>query len=84
MMIDSEIMKLKHEPKESAVHKFRRLFKPVVDAKTEPCIEVAAFCPHGAISVHDKKLKIDYNLCDGCLLCLRECHTGAIKETREE
>jgi len=81
MKSDSEI---KFEKKEKAPHKFRRIFKPVVDSKMEPCPEVVAFCPHGAISLLDKKMKIDYNLCDGCLICVRECHTGAIKESKEE
>ncbi|MBI5061794.1 MAG: 4Fe-4S binding protein [Candidatus Aenigmarchaeota archaeon] len=83
MKNDSEIMRLKQEEPQKAVHKFRRIFKPIVDAKAEQCPEVVAFCPHGAISM-DGKLKIDYNLCDGCLICLRECHTGAIKEVKEE
>ena len=76
-------MKMKHEERTGVVHKFRRKFRPVVDGKAEQCLEVVALCPHGAIS-SDGKLKIDYNLCDGCLICLRECHTGAIKEAREE
>ena len=68
---------------EKLLHKFRRVFKPVVDAKVEACAEAVKFCPHGAITLADNKLKIDYNLCDGCLICVRECHTGAIKEVRE-
>lgn len=83
MKSDSEI-KSKQEVKEKMPHKFRRVFKPVVDNKAEQCLEVVAFCPHAAISVVDKKLKIDYSLCDGCLICVRECHTAAIKEVKEE
>ena len=44
----------------------------------------AAALATGKITLLDKRMKIDYNLCDGCLVCVRECHTGAIKEMKEE
>ena len=42
------------------------------------------YCPHNAITKNDKgRPVIDYNLCTGCMICLRECPTGAIFEERE-
>jgi len=64
---------------------FWRSVRPVVDTKIESDQSCAQFCPHNAImwNPSDKKIKIDYEKCDGCLICLRECHSGAIKEERE-
>ena len=88
MKTEKEI-KYKLEPKPGQKAEFFRVHKPVVDqkvVKTQPIeelVRVARVCPHGAIEGGDKVLKIDYDKCDGCLICLRECHFGAIKEERE-
>jgi Pyruvate/2-oxoacid:ferredoxin oxidoreductase delta subunit len=88
MKSENEI-KYKLEPKPAHKSEFFRVHKPEVDqkvVKTQPIeelVRVAMVCPHGAIEAGDKLLKIDYGLCDGCLICLRECHFGAIKEERE-
>ena len=82
-------IKYKLEPKQIAPPVFFRVHKPVVDqkvVKTQPIedlVRVSRVCPHGAIEAEEKSLKIDYDKCDGCLVCLRECHFGAIKEEKE-
>jgi len=70
------------ETKEVQPVKFWRIFRPVVVAKSEDK-EPIWFCPHNAISAGPNKLVIDYSKCDGCLICVRECHSGCIKEERE-
>ncbi|GEM_PF-2404676 len=88
MKNENEI-KYKLEPKPQKSIGFFRVHRPVVDqkvVKTQPAedlVKVSRVCPHGAIEGGDKLLKIDYEKCDGCLICLRECHFGAIKEERE-
>lgn len=88
MKTEKEI-KYKLGPKPEQKTEFFRVHMPVVDqkvVKTQPIeelVRVANVCPHGAIEAGDKLLKIDYGKCDGCLICLRECHFGAIKEERE-
>ena len=66
--------------------KFWRNLRPIVDTKIEANRQCAVFCPRNAIiwMEAEKKLKINYDFCDGCLICLRECHSGAIKEEREK
>ena len=64
--------------------KIQRPFKPIVDQKKCTLCKLCVFyCPRSAVSLDQKKIKIDYNECDGCLICLRECEPGAIKEERE-
>ncbi|MBI2583277.1 MAG: 4Fe-4S binding protein [Candidatus Aenigmarchaeota archaeon] len=70
------------QPAEMPEIKFWRTFRPVAMEKSEDK-EPVWFCPHNAISQGEKKLVIDYSKCDGCLICVRECHSGAIKEERE-
>ena len=85
MKAESEIKpKLEARPKQEL--KFWRVVRPVVDPKIPAEKECALVCPHNAIDWNeaDKKIKIDYSKCDGCLICLRECHSGAIKEEREK
>ena len=88
MKSESDI-KFKFEPRPLQEIKFWRPHKPVVDlrlTKDQPLdelVRVAKVCPHGAIEASEKTLKINYNICDGCLICLRECHFGAIKEEKE-
>lgn len=88
MKSESDI-KFKLEPRPLQKPEFFRTHRPVVDQKivkaqpAEDLIRVAKVCPHGAIEGGEALLKIDYTKCDGCLICLRECHFGAIKEERE-
>ena len=62
-----------------------RIFKPKIDLKK--CgkhMACVIFCPHNCISVDKKGYPvIDYNICTGCLICLRECPSIAISEERE-
>ncbi|MCX6815552.1 MAG: 4Fe-4S binding protein [Candidatus Aenigmarchaeota archaeon] len=62
-----------------------RISKPKINLQTcQNNYNCIIFCPHNAISKNDKgRPVIDYNLCTGCLICLRECPTGAIFEERE-
>ena len=62
-----------------------RVVKPHIDlkkcGKNYHCV---VFCPTGAIKIDAKGFPtIDYNLCNGCLICLRECPTFAISEEHE-
>jgi len=83
MKSESEI-KPKLEAKKAEAAGFWRAVRPVVDPKIPADRSCAMFCPHGAIAwTPDQKIKIDYSRCDGCLICLRECHSGAIKEVRD-
>ena len=60
-----------------------KAFRPVLDAKKcEPACISVKLCPRKAIIIVNDKPKIDYNLCDGCLVCLRECTHGAILEEK--
>lgn len=82
-MIKSEIeIKQSIEMQEKLAVRFWRAFRPVVVAKSDDK-EPIWFCPQNAISIGQNKLVIDYNKCDGCLICVRECHSGCIKEERE-
>jgi len=82
MKAESEI-KSKIEQKDEQKEIRWKAFTPVLDPKKcEPnCISIA-LCPRQAISVLNNKPKIDYDLCDGCLICLRECPHGAITEEK--
>ena len=62
-----------------------RLFTPRIDAKKalDPYTGAAA-CPDGAIDVKDGKMKINYDACTGCLLCLRETPFRAISDEKVE
>lgn len=61
-----------------------RVIRPKIDlrvcGKNYHCV---VFCPRNAISVGQKGWPVvNYGLCDGCLICLRECPTSAITEER--
>jgi 2-oxoacid:acceptor oxidoreductase delta subunit (pyruvate/2-ketoisovalerate family) len=44
----------------------------------------AAYCPRNAISIDSRGFPaVNYDLCDGCLICLRECPAVAITEEKE-
>jgi len=61
-----------------------RNFKPVVTEKCIGCGTCVLFCPEGCIKIVDKKAKIDYDYCKGCMICLVECPVKAIIKEREE
>lgn len=83
MKTEKEI-RYKLDYKELKEKKLFRVFKPIVEQKKcTLCRRCVVFCPHSAISIIDKRVRFDYSLCDGCLICLRECEPGAIKEERE-
>jgi 2-oxoacid:acceptor oxidoreductase delta subunit (pyruvate/2-ketoisovalerate family) len=62
-----------------------RVLKPKIDLKKcEKNYNCIVSCPHNAITRRgDGYPVIDYNLCTGCLICLRECPTFAITEEHE-
>ncbi len=62
-----------------------RVLRPKIDLKVcrnnYNCI---VFCPHDAIHRNETgRPVINYDMCTGCLICLRECPTNAISEDRE-
>ncbi|MBI2075813.1 MAG: 4Fe-4S binding protein [Candidatus Aenigmarchaeota archaeon] len=61
-----------------------RVFRPRLELKkckkTYGCY---AACPENAIVIEKGFPKINYDVCTGCLICLRECPCGAITEERE-
>lgn len=61
-----------------------RVFRPKIDLKK--CVKTYrcyAVCPENAIVMENGFPKINYDVCTGCLICLRECPCGAITEERE-
>ncbi len=40
---------------------------------------VVDICPIGAASVKDKKIQIDYSICNGCGKCIEKCHFSALE-----
>jgi 2-oxoacid:acceptor oxidoreductase delta subunit (pyruvate/2-ketoisovalerate family) len=80
MKLESEIKQTEKQVEKDIRWK---AFIPVLDPKkcdpTCPCI---VYCPRQAIVIANNKPKIDYSLCDGCLICLRECPHGAITEEK--
>ncbi|HLC76782.1 MAG TPA: 4Fe-4S binding protein [archaeon] len=62
-----------------------RVLKPKIDLKKcQKNFNCVVFCPTNAISVGKNGFPvIDYDLCNGCLICLRECPAFAISEEHE-
>lgn len=62
-----------------------RLQKPRIDLKLcQKNYNCVIFCPHNAIAKNASgQPVIDYEICTGCLICLRECPAMAISEERE-
>ena len=66
--------------------------KSAVSRNVKPKISMAicqknfhcvVFCPKNAVTVNAKgEPNINYDLCDGCLICLRECPAYAITEEK--
>lgn len=61
-----------------------RTFKPRIDLKVcQKNYDCVIFCPRNAISINPQGWPVvNYDTCDGCLICLRVCPTAAIKEER--
>jgi len=80
-----EKIKEKKEIIETKPEKIKRMFIPkIMLNKCTKCNACWVFCPHRAISLNEKgEPVIDYDLCRGCLICLRECPESAIEEERE-
>ena len=74
------------QPHQQELPQRLRVLKPKIDLKKcEKNYNCLVFCPHNAISVNKVGFPaIDYNLCTGCLICLRECPTFAITEEHEK
>ena len=62
-----------------------RVLKPRIDLKKcQKNYNCVVFCPYNAISINKNGYPvIDYDLCTGCLICLRECPAFAITEEHE-
>ena len=62
-----------------------RVLKPKIDLKKcEKNYNCLVFCPHNAIGMNKEGFPaINYDMCNGCLICLRECPTFAIGEEHE-
>ncbi len=83
MKLESEI-KAKTEQNPEGKDVRWKVFRPVLDAKKcDPTCVSIALCPRAAIEVVNAKPKINYDICDGCLICLRECTHSAITETKD-
>ncbi len=74
------------QPQQQEMPARLRVLKPRIDLKKcEKNYNCLVFCPHNAISVNKTGFPaIDYSLCTGCLICLRECPTFAITEEHEK
>jgi 2-oxoacid:acceptor oxidoreductase delta subunit (pyruvate/2-ketoisovalerate family) len=62
-----------------------RTYRPQIDIKKcQKTYNCFLFCPRNAIMINAEGMPvINYTLCDGCLICLRECPAVAIVEERE-
>jgi len=64
-----------------------RTERPIIDAsRCNHCWWICStFCPDGAIQVDaERRPRIDYGHCKGCLICLAQCPTHAITALPEE
>lgn len=88
MLANQEIKQQKVQPQlpeEGSRPSELRILKPEINLRVcEKNYNCVIFCPRNAISINAKAWPaINYGLCDGCLICLRECPTSAITEVRE-
>ncbi|RLI08168.1 hypothetical protein DRO42_06820 [Candidatus Bathyarchaeota archaeon] len=61
-----------------------RVFRPEIDEeKCIGCRRCYIFCPEVAITMEEKKAKINYKYCKGCGICYEECPVGAVSFTQE-
>ncbi|MBI4170839.1 MAG: 4Fe-4S binding protein [Candidatus Aenigmarchaeota archaeon] len=87
MLADQEVKQEKvqpHTPQQAGKPAEMRILKPKINLSVcEKNYNCVVFCPRNAISINQKSWPvITYDLCDGCLICLRECPTSAILEER--
>lgn len=64
-----------------------RTMRPIIDySRCRRCWWVCStFCPDGAISIDDQGYpQIDYDHCKGCMVCLAQCSSHAIKAVPEQ
>jgi len=62
-----------------------RTFAPLLDeAKCTNCLICWFYCPDGAIKRGEKKVKIDYDYCKGCGICVEVCGPKALAWVRTE
>lgn len=58
--------------------------KPRINKACVGCGACAKICAHSAITITDKKAKIDYAKCVGCGRCIGTCHFNAIGAAWDE
>ena len=63
-----------------------RTFRPIMDnKKCIKCENCYIFCPEGTIYEDENgDFKINYDYCEGCLICVNECPVNALTSIREE
>lgn len=73
------------QPQQQELPSRLRVLKPKIDLKKcQKNFSCVVFCPTNAISIGKSGFPvIDYDLCNGCLICLRECPAFAIGEEHE-
>jgi pyruvate ferredoxin oxidoreductase delta subunit len=62
-----------------------RTFRPIIDhKKCTFCLQCFLVCPDGVIDRSTSEMKIDYDFCKGCGICVKECKFEAITIVKEE
>lgn len=64
-----------------------RNIRPVIDAeKCRNCLQCYFYCPDGTIFKDEEngKVKVDYDFCKGCGICVKSCKFGAITMQAEK
>jgi len=57
--------------------------RPVVNKKDcMLCGECVEYCPAGALSINNKKIMFDYDVCIRCCCCIEVCPHAALRTTR--
>ncbi len=80
---------IKHVAKRPVSEKIERLapparvFRPVMQKHPRGFFNCYVFCPENSIIVEKDLPKFRYEACTGCLICVRECESRALKEERE-
>lgn len=62
-----------------------RTMRPVIEyGRCHHCWWIcSSACPHKVINVHENKPEIDYDHCVGCMVCVAQCPSHAIKAVAE-